>query len=451
MSREIRGSLDRSKPKVKGWVSKTRFCESVIVDGIPAFLVKDTETGKITVESKISTSLGTIRPLRKDEMGYVPFEFTSEEIQALESEIFDREYLLDSILEVVQQYSAMSLNEQILLTGDVFLTYCLEWISTTHFLFFVGDRGSGKTNVTQIPGELGYRCMMAGQVSHANIYNFLGTDEEGCGCLCEDEAQDIGNDKEKMRIYKVSYAKGRKIPKVDMSGRTKVQIYYNTFCMIFFSGEGLPEDKAFRERTVVVYMVKGNPTDNIKRPKDMKWKEDHIATLRKKLLLWKLYNIEKGFPIIDSGLTGRDQELFEDFLSVFAGTKYESSAKDVVNHYVNQRQQSITESLEAVMFRILEPHLKENKEMEFLRIWEILTTSEELPGTPDMSGNTFVPDYFDIRLTKNFVSKILVEKFGAKKEPRIKVVDGKKKQTTYYRFDEKIVKILSEKFNIKDL
>ena len=89
--------------------------------------------------------------------------------------------------------------------------------------------------------------------------------------------------------------------------------------MIIFSGEGIPEDPAFVERTVVIYMMKGNPKDNIKRPKDKKWKEEHIGPLRKKLLLWKLQNIGKEFETIDSGLIGRDQELFEDFLSVFAG------------------------------------------------------------------------------------------------------------------------------------
>ena len=371
-------------------------------------------------------------------MGYIPFEFTSEEIQKWYSTVFQKRELLDDILEVVQQYADMSLRDQILLTGDIFLTYCMEWISTTHFLFFVGDRGSGKTNASQIVGETGYRCMIAGSISSANIYNFLGIDEEGCGCICEDEAQAIGDNKEKMRIYKISYSKGRKIPKVDMTGKRKVQIYHNTFCMIFFSGEGLPEDDAFRERTVAIYMIKGNPKDNIKRPKNKKWKEDHIVPLRKKLLLWKLQNIGKEFPIIDSGLIGRDQELFEDFLSVFAGTKHENDAKNVVNHYVDQRQQAIADSLEARMFRILISHLDENREIEFLPFLGVLTTSDE-----------FSEDQH--KITRNFVSKILLEKFQAVRESRIKTINGIRRQTTYYRFDEKILKILSEKYHVNDL
>ncbi len=449
MSKEVKkDSSKNAKPKVKGWVSKTRFVESVIVNLRPTFWVRDISTDKFSVEHRILTLEGPVKPLERQEMGYKPYEFTSDEIRELESVGISKEKLLEYILEVVQQYVDMPLRDQILLTGDVFLTYCLEWTSTTHFLFFVGDSGSGKTNATQVPGELGYRCMMASEMSHANIYNFLGTDEEGCGCICVDEAQDIGNDKEKMRIYKNSYAKGRKIPKIDMTGKKKVQIYYNTYCMVFFSGDGLPDDKAFRQRTVVIYMVKGKPKDNIKRPKYKKWKEEHIQPLRKRLLLWKMQNIGKEFLIVDSGLTGRDQELFEDFLSVFAGTKYESDAKDVVNHYVSQRQQAITDSLEAIIFRALEPHLEKNKEMEFSHIMNILAS--ELSGEYDPSSKTYVLDN-GTRLTKNLVSKILLEKFRAERKQTSKVIDGKKKQTTYYVFDEKTIRVLSEKYHVDDL
>jgi len=428
----------KAKPKVKGWISKTQYVESVIVDSKPAFLCIDVTTGKKSVLDKAITPNGIVRPLKREETGYAPFEFTSAEIEEWNSMTFQKGELLDGILEVVQQYLDVSFQEQVLFTGDIFLTYCLDWTSTTHFLFFVGDRGSGKTNATRIVSELGYRCMSTAQMSPANIYNFLSTDEEGCGAICEDEAEDIDNNAEKLRIYKSSYAKGQKIPKIDMTGKTKVQVYYNTYCMVFFSGEGLPKNSALRERIIAVYMMKGNPKDNIKRSKDKKWKEEHIIPLRKKLLFWKLQNIGKEFPIIDSGLTGRDQELFEDLLSVFAGTKYEKEARNVVNSYVSQRQQTITDSLEARIFRALKSHLDENNEIEFLRFLDILTTSEEF--SEDLC-----------RLNRNSLSKILVEKFQATKRSSVTTNSGIRKQTTYYRFDEKILKILSEKYNINDL
>ena len=130
--------------------------------------------------------------------------------------------------------------------------------------------------------------------------------------------------------------------------------------------------------------------------------------------------------------------MFEDFLSVFAGTKHENDAKNVVNHYVDQRQQAIADSLEARMFRILISHLDENREIEFLPFLGVLTTSDE-----------FSEDQH--KITRNFVSKILLEKFQAVRESRIKTINGIRRQTTYYRFDEKILKILSEKYHVNDL
>jgi len=439
----IRKEKITPKPKVKGWVSGTEFVESVIVDSRAGFWVKNTSTGRFTVERMIQTPEGPVKPLLRNEMGYTPFEFTSDEIKDYESVTYSREELLGDILEVVQQYVDVPLRDQILLTGDIFLTYCLEWTSTTHFLFFVGDSGSGKTNATQTAGELGYRCMMATSVSSANIYNFLGTDEEGCGCICEDEVEDI--DSVKMRIYKNAYAKGRKIPKMDMLGRKKEQEYYSTYCILFFSGESLPDDKAFMQRTVTINMVKGKPKDNVKRPKYREWKEEHIPPLRKKLLLWKMQNIGKEFQTIDSGLTGREQELFEDFLSVFAGTKYESDAGDAIDYYVKMRHQEIKESLVAMVFSALRPHLVGQKEIEFLEIWEILTTNEEFSGELEQSGKTYVL-HDGRRLTHNSVAKMLMEKFGAIKKLGHRSVDGKKMKITSYVFSEKTIGSLSEKY-----
>lgn len=435
-------------PLVKGWIDSHRFAESIIVNNVPMLLIVDIKARDVSIVNRIGSRF---RPLERGEMGYIPYEFASlDEIRKLWSEDIRKEDLLDGILEAVQRFVDMPRRDQILLTGDTFLTYCMEWTSTVHFLFFVGPSGSGKTTSTYIPRELGYRCMAVGQMTSANIYNFLGTAEEGCGCICEDEAQDIGNDKEKMRIYKSAYSKGQKIPKVDTSGK-KVQLYYNTYCMVFFSGEGLPEDKAFMERTIVIYMVRGNPKDNIKKPADRHWKEIHMVPLRKKLFFWRLQNIGKEFPRFDSGLTGRDQELFEDFLSIYADTKYSADAGEVVEYYVNQRQETIKDSPEAAILESLILHLNGEAEIEFVQFWQFLTKSGAFSGAfVDKAERTYRPDHSDDMLTYNSVSKMLVEKFGAKKRSAIRTVDGKRKKITYYVFDKEALKTHAEKYHIDD-
>ncbi len=43
----------------------------------------------------------------------------------------------------------------------------------------------------------------------ANIYQFLGSrEDEGHGTICEDEADNIDQNPDKMRIYKNGYTKG---------------------------------------------------------------------------------------------------------------------------------------------------------------------------------------------------------------------------------------------------
>ena len=75
--------------------------------------------------------------------------------------------------------------------------------------------------------------------------------------------------------------------------------------------------------------------------------------------------------------------------------------------------------------------------------------ARELSGEQDPYSKTYVLDN-GTRLTKNLVSKTLTEKFRAIKKPTSKVVDGKKKRTMFYVFDEKTIRVLSEKYHTDD-
>ncbi|NIP61711.1 MAG: hypothetical protein GWN01_13530 [Nitrosopumilaceae archaeon] len=441
-------SRTKAKPKTKGWAGKELYVESIIVDSKPEFLAVNTTTGKKFIMHRLCTHEGTFRPLERHECGYPPYEFSQEEIDRLCSREISKEEVIEDTLEMVQRYNAIPYRDQTLIAGDIVLSYCLEWVSTVHFPYVVGETESGKSSVIILAGAIAYRCMNAGQMSIANIYNFLGTDEEGAGNICEDEAEKMEHDSEKIRIYKNSYSKGYVIPKIIMTNRDKKQVYYKTFCIKFLAGEGIPQDKGFRERLVVIYMIGGAPKDNIKRPKDPEWKKEHIRSVRNKLLIWKLQNIGKGFERIDSGLAGRDQELFEDLLSLFHATKYEKDAKDTIDYYAEQRHQAIRDSLEATIFRILKPHLDEEKEIDFRRMWKIITTSDELPGE-EYSEKTFYSDQFG-KITQDCLAKILLFKFHAKRRKRYETIEGKRRKITSYVFDEEKIEILAQKYRIYD-
>ena len=170
---------------------------------------------------------------------------------------------------------------------DILLSYCQEWITTLHFPYSVGDTESGKSTILHIASWLCYRCHLGEDIPMADIYNFLGKDEEACGTIAEDESQGLEPRDEKMRMYKSSYSKGSRKARIlsaDTSG--KQQVFYHTFCLKWFAGERIPNDKGFLERLAVIHMISGIPESNIKRPS--KDEIGKLSALRKKLLVWKL-------------------------------------------------------------------------------------------------------------------------------------------------------------------
>lgn len=207
----------------------------------------------------------------------------------------------------------------------------MEWITTLHYPFFVGDNESGKSSVLHLGRWLNYRCLLSEDLPNADIYNFLGTEEEGTGTICEDEAQDIESNKEKIRTYKSSYSSGATKPRVITFSNKKFQVFYKTFCAKWFAGEKLPRNKGFVERLAIIHMVSGTPLRNIKRATlDEK---SELNSLRNKLLIWKIQRIGKKHEF-KSDLIRRDQELWEDFLGVFENTRFFDDASNVVKHYI---------------------------------------------------------------------------------------------------------------------
>jgi hypothetical protein len=78
-----------------------------------------------------------------------------------------------------------------LCSSDIIYTYYQDKLGLTHYLFFVGDNTSGKSNNLSLIHILAYRNFMTTDMTAANVYQFLGSEEEGQGTLCVDEADQI--------------------------------------------------------------------------------------------------------------------------------------------------------------------------------------------------------------------------------------------------------------------
>jgi hypothetical protein len=432
----------KEKRIVKGSVGNY-FVESIILNEKPYFLCYDKQTGDTIPKDKISVNGITYSPINKEEYGYEPYSFSDEELDKLISENLSKSEILDTIKNVIDEFINANENTKHLILGDLFLTYCQEWISTTHFLYFVGETESGKSSALNLFKILGYRCLYGVDIPSADIYNFLGLEEEAAGIIAEDEAQEIGFNREKIRLYKSSYSKGSLKPIVVLLKNGRKQVFYKTFCFKVFAGENVPTDKGFNERLAIIHMVQGHTKKNIKRLD--KYDQSLLEKLRKQLLVWKVKNTENDLDQTDSGLKLRDQELWEDYLRVMSNTKYENTSKDVVKFYKEQRQEKIWNSLEARIFQTLIDEFEDSKVI-FEGLWNSIVSGSRFTG--ELERGTFTEHETGKKISRNTLARILEEKFQGSKKPKYEEVDGKTRKVTYYTFDPKVIEILSTKYNV---
>jgi len=437
-----------SKPKTKGWIGSL-YVESIMINGKPKFLCNS--QGKIIVKNQLEFEDEAIRPLDAEECGYYPYSFVGkeDEIVAYCNKEITTENILDEIKEQIDHFVVAPIEATTTVQGDLLVTYCQEWMSTVHFPFFVGETESGKSTGLHLARWLGYRCLYGEDIPSADIYNFLGMDEEGAGMIAEDEAQDIWRNHEKINMYKNSYSKGSKKSRiVGVDSLKKRQVHYNTYCPKWFAGEQVPGNKGFLERLAIIYMVEGEPMGNIKRPTDEE--VDQLHRLRNKLLVWKLQNIGKPTCTIDSELKGRDQELWEDFQSLAIDTKYEDTFRDTVRYYTQQRQNKIKNSIEAKLFSLVCNKITPDLELKFRDFWEYLTNSSnsEISGKlNDNRASTFYADDYAQKITHQSLAKLFEYKFQAAKVI-LKTRDSQQiqHQTTVYRFKKNIMQKLIKKY-----
>jgi len=432
-------SKKKKLTKIKGWI-KHVYVESILIDDKPAFLCNDND--KIKIAYELSCDEITYMPPQENEYGYSPYKFSNFEINLLKNnpEKITKEILLEKIKNQIDKYIDVCERDKILVQGDLLLSYCLDWIDTLHYLFVVGETESGKSTILLVFKKLGYRCLYGVGIPYANIYNFYGTDEEGTGIICEDEAQDLGFDKSKLKLYKNSYGRGSLEPRIiGADSITKKQIFYKTFGLKVFAGERIPNDKGFQERLAVIHMTEGLPKSNIKRPSEEE--EQELRILRNELLFWKVLNINKGLESSKSFLQKRDQELWEDFLAIGSKTKYEEFFSKIAEFYIKQRHQNIWNSPEAHLFRLVLEKISDNN-ISLEEFWQFAMDS--LEGYLDKES--YYVFEFGRKITRNYLSNLFTQKFQAKK-----IVERNERKVTKYLFEQSTINKLKIKYNIESV
>jgi hypothetical protein len=376
-------------------VNKEVFAEAVIIDGIEKFLIANNGTGEISVvdfiplgkENKIA------KPLPLESYINKPYSFNSQlELDAIIKRA--RKLTLDQLYRMVKgQWKEFIDADDFHLSicaADTIFTYFQDKAGMTHYLFFVGGPGSGKSNHLEVFHFLAYRNMTSAGITPATLYRFYGGREEGIGTICEDEANDVDENEDKMRFYKNGYTTGKPIIRnEDTPDSGRIPQKYFTFGWKALAAERLPDStiaKGFMDRTIPLPCTYGFPKYDIIEVSNPMGEKKFLELLQKleevrnPALIYRIRHHDDKFPDIPLNITGREKQLFKPILRIFNNTETQKELEDVISNYINERRAANVDSQHAFIFWIIVHLIKKNKShvLTSADIWQQIIAS--VPG-----------------------------------------------------------------------
>jgi hypothetical protein len=442
-----------SKPSKKSVIQKFRFehalAEAVIVGGKSYFAIATHEG--ITLEKSIDNFI----PHSATSYMNRPYVFKSKEefdeiVEKAKHETLDALYL-----KVKAQWRKFSTDDDAeisLCAADTILTYLQDVLGMTHYIFFVGAPDSGKSNRLMVFNFLAYRNFMSTDVTPSNIYRFFGSQQEGQGTICEDEADDLDEFPQKMKIYKSGYTTGFKVARNEDeggSGGGRSQDAYCTFGFKAFAAEKVPDTmkaKGLRQRLIEIKCLSGTPEWDISEVANPAFADEFVKQLhglkelRNILFVYRLVHFNDKIPNIKLNIANREKQLFKPLLRVFQNTDTQKELLEVVSHFVRERRERNTDTLHSTLFRLMEflvdCHKKHQHETGI--IWK--TLKDWLPGSEiPHKPLSYESEQFGT-ISQKMIVEILENDFSARRPAH----KGPKKELI---FDKEILAGLKEKYH----
>jgi hypothetical protein len=437
------------------YADKTSLYEAVIIDGVPIFvkILSGSHVISLCTEIQVDED-NVILPLPANLYASRPYEFGSEkEFRKIEHEVKSRENL-DSLFQKVKAqwnlYIDNGKEHNIMCTGDTVFTYFQDKLGTTHYDFFVGDNGTGKSNNLHMFNVLAYRNVLSSDMTAPNIYQLLGNDKHGVVTICEDEADSIDEDRTKMGIYKDGATTSVHVFRMDISFGRK-QLRYKTFCFKAYAAEELPDvrkAKGFRQRCITFNCTYGNPKYDIAEviepggDKKLRQLLDDLFELRNMLLIYRLLHYYDEIPNVELNIKDREKQLFKPTFRVFQKSgKALKELKLGINKYLSDYRERRSNTFHAALYKVVTELIKREKtiELKSMLIWTSL--KDQLQGR-DIVGKSMSFECEDFgTIYQGSVTKVLQEIFGAEKKRHSK---GRKKGERYLKFDSKNLNKLSK-------
>jgi hypothetical protein len=419
--------------------------ESIILAGIPMFIKH--ENGEAKVLDQIDEPSRIIRPPRKEECPYPPYEFANiEEVQEYlnEAKSTNIESLSIKAKEIVLKYVDQEEPIIIILTADIIWSYFQDLFATTHYLNVTGDNETGKSTIGHVFEYTGYRPVKASTISTANYYRTHGTIEPGQSTMIEDEADNIEEDITKLKNLKHTYEYNSKVPKVNMNTEKQNQNWFYGYCLKIIISEkplsptkakGLVErmltlhcKSAINENLLPIKEITMNPPGD---PEKQKLYQELIH-FRKLMLCYRLIHYMDHIPEIDTGLKNRDKELGGPLLRIFHDTKVFGDIKYALQKFLTERKVKKEKTIESALGPLIVKLVTENNTLKIhaAQIWDTLPNA--IPGS-SRNPNEYQTNEYGT-LYRNTLPQRIVDAFGAVRE---RMNNG-----IVLRFDEEKIKEL---------
>ena len=178
--------------------NKEIFAEAVLIAGVPKFLLATNGPDEISISTVDFIPLGKedkiASPLPAESYINKPYTFNSQlELDATieEAKKLTLDHLYGMVKRIWKKYIDADDFHISICAADTIFTYFQDKAGMTHYLFFVGGPGSGKSNNLEVFHFLAYRNLTSTGITSATLYRFYGGREEGIGTICEDEANDL--------------------------------------------------------------------------------------------------------------------------------------------------------------------------------------------------------------------------------------------------------------------
>lgn len=298
---------------------------------------------------------------------YTPYEFKDKaelENYFRRAENVSRDELFSMAKNRIQKYVDQDKNIIVILAADSIFTYFQDLYSVTHYLEGIGGNDEGKSSIGFTFEYTGYRVIRGTSISGANYYRVLGNVEPGQCTIIEDEADNISEDPDKVKILKSGYEAKSKVPKTNIHTISQEMNWYYPYCYkMILAEKSLSEWKAkgLVDRTwtfkcrpgKVNYSIKDVVSDTVHKSPKLQKLYNELLDFRKLMLCYRLIHYDDQLPELRISVINRDKELSYPLLQLFYNTNAFEEVKAAVEFFLGQRRKRRSRSIFAALYPIV--------------------------------------------------------------------------------------------------